>query len=144
MLFKTNNNLKLLHFRNWNKRNVWLKVKCSRILPMNMRFIMIIFSFSSTGPSNPYIGRFLGFSLYISNTTNKYDGTLCYKDTNSTNSTIPAIFNRTCYLHGQYIIYYNERLTNITYPDGYSKYAFNELCEVEAFGEFIYMGGGYR
>nr|XP_022308883.1 multiple epidermal growth factor-like domains protein 10 [Crassostrea virginica] len=86
------------------------------------------------GPSNPYTGRYLGFSLYISNTTNKYDGALCYKDTNYTKSTIPAIFNRTCSLHGQYIIYYNERLTNVTYPDGYSRYAFNELCEVEVFG----------
>ncbi|XP_065942716.1 multiple epidermal growth factor-like domains protein 11 [Magallana gigas] len=84
--------------------------------------------------SNGYTSRFLGFSLYVSNTTNKSEGKLCYKDTYFTRSTIPAVFNTTCFVHGQYVIYYNERLPGVTYPSGYSDYAFNDLCEVEVYG----------
>nr|XP_022305244.1 receptor-type tyrosine-protein phosphatase epsilon-like [Crassostrea virginica] len=86
------------------------------------------------GSSNGFTKRFLGFSLYVSNTTNKSEGSLCFKDTNFTLGTIPAVFNTTCLVHGQYVIYYNERLQGVTYPAGYSPYAFNELCEVEVFG----------
>ena len=46
----------------------------------------IYFIFVSTyqGQSNGYAPRFLGFSFYDSNTTNKSDATLCFKDTNFT------------------------------------------------------------
>nr|XP_022304858.1 uncharacterized protein LOC111111943 isoform X3 [Crassostrea virginica]XP_022304859.1 uncharacterized protein LOC111111943 isoform X3 [Crassostrea virginica] len=86
------------------------------------------------GRTNGFAPRFLGFSLYVSNTTNKSDGTLCFKDTNFNLDTIPAVFNTTCFLQGQYVIYYNERLAWKTYPVGYSNYSFNELCELEVFG----------
>ncbi|XP_065925855.1 protein draper-like isoform X2 [Magallana gigas] len=86
------------------------------------------------GPSNGHTTRFLGFSIYVSNTTDKLEGKLCYKDRNFTRSTIPAVFNTTCFVHGQYVIYYNERLSGVTYPSGYSDYAINELCEVEVYG----------
>lgn len=85
--------------------------------------------------SNGFTARFLGFSIYVSNTTNKSDGTLCYKDNSFNKSTIPAVFNTTCFVHGQYVIYYNERLTVDSYPDYYSKYAFNDLCEIEVYGK---------
>nr|XP_034318893.1 multiple epidermal growth factor-like domains protein 10 isoform X3 [Crassostrea gigas] len=76
----------------------------------------------------------LGFSVYVSNTTDRLQGTLCYKDDNFTRGTIPTVFTTTCPVHGQYVIYYNERLPGVTYPYDYSKYVFTGLCEVEVYG----------
>ncbi|XP_052695198.1 low-density lipoprotein receptor-related protein 2-like isoform X2 [Crassostrea angulata] len=79
-------------------------------------------------PSN-----FLGFSVYVSNTTYRSQGTLCFKDNNFTTSSLPAVFTINCSVHGQYVIYYNERLPGTAYPDDYSMYAFNDVCEVEVY-----------
>ena len=98
-------------------------------------YTVSVFLFTYLGPSNGYTSRFLGFSLYVSNTTDKSNGILCFKDTNFTLNTIPPVFNTTCIVHGQYVIYYNERKAGVTYPYGYSQYAFNELCEVEVLGD---------
>ncbi|XP_078329149.1 uncharacterized protein LOC111112852 [Crassostrea virginica] len=85
-------------------------------------------------PSYNFTQRALGFSLYVSNTTNRSEGTLCFKDTSFTQNTIPAVFNTTCPVRGQYVIYYNERLPGVKYPEDYSKYAFNDICELEVYG----------
>ncbi|XP_052695812.1 receptor-type tyrosine-protein phosphatase zeta-like [Crassostrea angulata] len=85
-------------------------------------------------PWGPYASSFLGFSVYISNTTDKSQGILCFKDNNFNKSTIPAVFTTTCPVHGQYVIYYNERLSNVKYPTDYSAHAENNLCEVEVYG----------
>ncbi|XP_078328585.1 uncharacterized protein LOC111112273 isoform X2 [Crassostrea virginica] len=82
---------------------------------------------------------FLGFFVYISNTTNKEDGVLCFRDTNYTRATIPNPVNITCPYHGRYVIYYNNR-THPPYPEGYNDYMFNFLCEAEVYecGENTY------
>nr|XP_034322597.1 protein draper-like [Crassostrea gigas] len=86
------------------------------------------------GPSNWLIQYFLGFSVYVSNTTDRLQGTLCYNDDNFTALTIPAVFTTTCPVHGQYVIYYNERLPGVTYPNEYFKYVASDLCELEVYG----------
>ena len=94
-----------------------------------------LFILDTLGPNRYYPRTFLGFSLYISNTTDKSQGTLCYKDSNYTRNTIPPVVNITCPVHGQYVIYYNERLTGVSYPPDYSPEARNLICEVEVYGK---------
>lgn len=84
-----------------------------------------------------FASRFLGFSVYVSNTTSSSEGLLCFKDSNFTLNTIPAVFTTVCPVHGQYVIYYNERLPEVTYPKEYSKYAEIDLCEVEVYGVYL-------
>ncbi|XP_061170684.1 cell death abnormality protein 1-like [Saccostrea echinata] len=77
-------------------------------------------------------GRFAGFSLYISDTSKREDGYLCYKNT----LPLPPLnFNTTCIGYGRYVIYYNERLEGVKYPEGYSNgNLYTELCEVKIQG----------
>ena len=89
------------------------------------------------GPTNGFTPRFLGFSVYISNTTDKSEGTLCFKDEDYNVSTIPSVLNITCSMHGQYVIYYNERQTGISFINDNYRYAFNELCEFEVYGRYF-------
>lgn len=86
------------------------------------------------GPRNDNTGFFLGFSLFVCNTTNRLNGTLCFKDTHYTQDTIPSVVTVVCPVHGQYVIYYNERLSEKTYPDDYHLTAENNICEIEVYG----------
>ena len=86
------------------------------------------------GKNNDYAPYFLGFSVYISNTTSREDGVMCFRDTNYTLATIPNPVNINCPYHGRYVIYYNNR-THKPYPDGYSSSTYSDLCEVEVLGD---------
>lgn len=76
-----------------------------------------------------------GFSLYVSNTTSKKQGHLCYKDQSSGHPSVNQKIN--CLIYGRYVIYYNERGRNNN-PIYMSKRAYNELCEVEVYGKYTH------
>lgn len=80
-------------------------------------------------------GRFAGFSLYVSTTGDIQGSTLCYKD----GAQLPPLnFTTTCTEHGRYVIFYNERIDGVIYPDGYEiQHVFTELCEVIVQGKEI-------
>lgn len=85
--------------------------------------------------NSPYLGRFAGFFVYVSNTTSKDDGYLCYHDKSTDRNMLSEDQHIICTLQGRYVIYYNERRQDVQYPSFYSHYAYNELCEVEVYGE---------
>ncbi|XP_065923621.1 receptor-type tyrosine-protein phosphatase epsilon [Magallana gigas] len=76
-------------------------------------------------------GRFAGFSLYVSNTTDRRTGYLCY---HNKDELPPLDFNINCISHGRFVIFYNERKGG-AYPDGsQTSSVFTELCEVTVKG----------
>ena len=62
-----------------------LRIKLSLVLSNYSQFQFVL------DFVNIYADTFLGFSVYISNTTNKEDGVLCFRDTNYTKATIPIL-----------------------------------------------------
>ncbi|XP_062596811.1 multiple epidermal growth factor-like domains protein 10 [Saccostrea cucullata] len=84
-------------------------------------------------------GRFAGFSPYFSNTTNKEEGFRCYIN----GPELPPLdFNTTFIGHARYVIYFNEKLPEGQYlegypdgyPEGFQPYSTTELCEIEVQG----------
>lgn len=109
---------------------VWWRVDLGRVY--NIYSINILFK-NYEGYVDRQRGRFAGFSLHVSN----YDvssiadikaSTLCYKD----GPQLPPLnFTEICSVKGRYVIYYNERLNGVIYPEGYEVLNINtELCEV--------------
>lgn len=76
-----------------------------------------------------------GFYLYVSKTTSKEDGHLCFHDNNTIYDMLSEDQRINCSVYGRYVFYYNERRPGVGYPRFYSLFAYNELCEVEVYGE---------
>lgn len=64
----------------------------------------------------------------MSNSGDISGSSLCYKD----GPKLPPLnFSTVCIEHGRYVIFYNERLDGVIYPDGYELLnVYTEMCEV--------------
>ena len=79
-------------------------------------------------------GRFAGFSLFVSNTTEKDHWVLCYRNLPELP---PLDVTISCITHGRFVIFYNERLDETNYPEGYEiENVYTELCEVTVRGNY--------
>lgn len=81
------------------------------------------------------MGRFAGFSLYVSKTGDIQSSTMCYKNGRQLP---PLNFTTMCREYGRYVIYYNERMDGVSYPSTYEiSNVFTELCEVSVKGKLF-------
>lgn len=97
--------------------------------------MFLFFSLINSKADSTYASRFLGFSIYISNTTEKEDRILCYRDTHHIASTIPANVTTLCFMVGRYVIYYNTREEQASRKLDYSALTQINLCEVVVNGK---------
>lgn len=97
--------------------------------------VCILLYITFVGENNDFARKLLGFSIIVSNTTDLRDGVVCYDNTDYDISTTLSVVDIFCSVVGRYVIYNNERLPGVTYPELYSQYAFADLCEVEVYGK---------
>ncbi|XP_061190331.1 receptor-type tyrosine-protein phosphatase mu-like [Saccostrea echinata] len=114
------------------KQTATWRVDLGRVVSIS--YINIFYRTDNKQGPTVYVPRFAGFFLFISNTTSKEDGYLCFHEIQNVSGTPIEDQRINCSLYGRYVIYYNERRPNVTYPSYYSTYAFNELCELEVYG----------
>ncbi|XP_078330768.1 uncharacterized protein LOC111117643 [Crassostrea virginica] len=114
--------------QNSPEKAVWWKVDLGAVY--NIHSVNIIFR-NYDDMEMRQRGRFAGFSLFVS-TTGVLDNTsLCYKD----GPELPHLnITINCTTLGHYVIFFNERLYGVTYPEGYEPSIYVELCEVIVYG----------
>lgn len=95
---------------------------------------LIYFFFIET---SQFPSTFLGFSLYVSNTTKIKDRVLYFHDDHYTTLSIPPELTFTKPVQARYVTYYNSRKGGLSTKPGYSATASLGLCEVQVFGRYF-------
>lgn len=83
-----------------------------------------------------YFLKMVGFFLYVLNIILINDGYLCYYEIQNEVGMFLENQNISCFVYGCYIIFYNECRLEVVYFDYYLEFVYNEVCEVEVYGEF--------
>ncbi|XP_078329596.1 uncharacterized protein LOC111116882 [Crassostrea virginica] len=114
---------------NAQDKTVWWKVDLGGVY--NIYSVNLLFK-NYDGYERRQQGRFAGFSIYVSSNGMRNNSSLCYKD----GPELPALNLTTpCITSGRYVTFYNERLPEVTYPNGYvMSLVYTELCEVTVHG----------
>lgn len=115
-----------------NYTEALLRIDLGAVFSIN--HIRIYFRTENHQRPKVYTSKMAGFFLYVSNTISMDGGHLCFHEIQTEFGTPSENQNISCSVHGRYVIVYNERRPEVVYPNYYSEFAYNEVCEVEVYG----------
>lgn len=87
----------------------------------------------------PYVDQLAGFSLHVSNSSKKEEGFNCFHDFSFRPDLLSCDRTINCSVNGRYVIFYNERRKDTSYPRFFSEYAHIDLCDVEVYGNSSFI-----
>ncbi|XP_078330489.1 uncharacterized protein LOC144624521 [Crassostrea virginica] len=114
----------------YSKRTAEWWVDLGRLVSIHHVFIQYLTN-NEPWELSQFPSTFLGFFLYVSNTTKRNDRVLYYHDDHYTDKTIPSIVTITKPVQARYVTYYNTRKGDLSTKPCYSATAsFGVYCQM--------------
>ncbi|XP_062593163.1 receptor-type tyrosine-protein phosphatase alpha-like [Saccostrea cucullata] len=120
----------------WADNPAWWYVDLEEI--KSIHDIQVFFNGTDTANEHRQRERMYGYQLYASNTTDLRNLDMMHHCYNHSGPALPDLTsNHVCTTFGRYVIFYNERIPGVTYPNsngGNQHFTYVQLCEIIVYG----------